>query len=53
MSSFARIYGVEYILKHKKYYMDIACKWCQEHNNTCDIFLDDLLKVDEYFKSIL
>ena len=27
----------------------IAQKWCEDHNNMCDLYLDDLRKVDKYF----
>ncbi len=49
MSSFARIYGVSKVKSEEKFHA-FALEWCDEHNYTCDIHLDDLKKVDVYFK---
>lgn len=50
MSSFARIYGV----REAENNMDLhylALEWCDEHNYVCDVHLDDLRKVDVYFRN--
>ena len=49
MSSFARIYGVNKI-KSEEGFHAFALEWCDEHNYRCDIHLDDLNKVDFYFR---
>lgn len=49
MSSLARIYGVDKIRSEEKFH-SFALEWCDEHNYKCDIHLDDLRKVDNYFK---
>jgi hypothetical protein len=51
MSSFARLYGVEYVKSHVKFH-EIALQWCDDHDYTCNIHLDSLTKVDAYFKKI-
>ena len=51
MSSFARSYGVSKVMSDQKFH-EIALEWCDEHNYVCDIHLDDLNKVDAYFKNI-
>ena len=51
MSSFARLYGVERINADRKFH-EIALQWCDDHNYICDIHLDDLNKVDLYFRNI-
>ena len=51
MSSFARSYGVGRIKAEQKFH-EIALQWCDDHDYTCDIHLDDLNKVDSYFKKI-
>jgi hypothetical protein len=49
MSSFARIYGVPAIKGQERFHA-FALQWCDDHNYTCDIHLDDLNKVDRYFR---
>jgi hypothetical protein len=49
MSSFARIYGVPKMKNDERIHA-FALEWCDENNYTCDIHLDDLRKVDAYFK---
>jgi hypothetical protein len=49
MSSFARIYGVSKTRSNERIHA-FALEWCDEHNYTCDIYLDDLNKVDRYFR---
>jgi hypothetical protein len=49
MSSFARIYGVSKTRSNERIHA-FALEWCDEHNYTCDIHLDDLNKVDRYFR---
>ena len=49
MSSFARTYGVSKVKSEETFHM-FALEWCDENNYTCDIHLDDLRKVDAYFK---
>jgi hypothetical protein len=49
MSSFARIYGVNKMKSEERFHA-FALEWCDEHNYTCDIHLDDLNKVDRYFR---
>jgi hypothetical protein len=49
MSSLARIYGVKKV-KNNESFHSFALEWCDKHNYTCDIHLDDLRKVDAYFK---
>lgn len=51
MSSFSRIFGVSKAKNDHKCH-EIALIWCEEHNSTCDIHLDDLRKVDIYFKKV-
>jgi len=51
MSSFARSYGVERTKIEQKFH-EIALQWCDDHNYTCDIHLDDLNKVDTYFRKV-
>jgi hypothetical protein len=49
MSSLARIYGVSKIKSEEKFH-SFALEWCDDHNYKCDIHLDDLRKVDTYFR---
>ena len=49
MSSFARIYGVNKTKSDERIHA-FALEWCDDHNYSCDIHLDDLKKVDAYFK---
>ena len=49
MSSLARIYGVNKIKSEEKFHA-FALEWCDGNNYKCDIHLDDLRKVDNYFK---
>lgn len=49
MSSLARIYGVNKVKSEEKFH-SFALEWCDENNYTCNIHLDDLRKVDFYFK---
>ena len=51
MSSFARTYGVERTMREQKFH-EIALEWCDDHNYTCDVHLDNLDKVDLYFRNI-
>lgn len=51
MSSFARSYGVSKVMSDQKFHQ-IALEWCDEHNYVCDIHLDDLNKVDAYFRKV-
>ena len=49
MSSFARSYGVEKVHAEENFHW-MALQWCDENNYTCNIHLDDLRKVDAYFR---
>jgi len=49
MSSFARSYGVEKVISEEKFHW-MALQWCDDNNYTCNIHLDDLNKVDAYFR---
>jgi hypothetical protein len=49
MSSLSRIYGVNKIKSEERFHA-FALQWCDDHNYTCDIHLDDLNKVDRYFR---
>ena len=49
MSSFARIYGVNKAKSDERIHA-FALEWCDENNYSCNIHLDDLRKVDAYFK---
>ena len=51
MSSFARTYGVEKTMREEKFHV-IALQWCDDHDYVCDVHLDDLHKVDLYFRNI-
>ena len=50
MSSLARIYGVNKANSEENFHA-FALEWCDEHDYKCDIHLDDLNKVDRYFKN--
>jgi hypothetical protein len=49
MSSFARLYGVEKVKSTESFHA-FALQWCDDHNYVCDIHLDNLAKVDTYFR---
>lgn len=49
MSSFVRSYGVEKVMS-KEHFHEMALQWCDDNNYTCSIHLDDLNKVDAYFR---
>lgn len=49
MSSFARIYGVRRMMTDERIH-SFALEWCDDHNYFCDIHVDDLNKVDTYFR---
>ena len=49
MSSLVRIYGVNKVKSEEKFHT-FALDWCDINNYTCNIHLDDLRKVDGYFK---
>lgn len=49
MSSLARVYGINKVHSDESFH-SFALEWCDDHNYTCDIHLDDLRKVDAYFK---
>lgn len=49
MSSFARMYGVSKTKSEERFHA-FALQWCDDHNYMCDIHLDDLNKVDSYFR---
>ena len=49
MSSLSRIYGVNKVKSEESFHA-FSLEWCDEHNYKCDIYLDDLNKVDAYFK---
>ena len=51
MSSFARSYGVPRAMCEQKFH-EIALQWCDDNNYQCNVYLDDLNKVDTYFKNI-
>jgi hypothetical protein len=51
MSSFARSYGVDRIKSEQKFH-EIALQWCDDTEYNCDVHLDDLNKVDFYFRNI-
>ena len=50
MSSFVRTYGIKRVMSDQDFHY-IALEWCDDHNYICDIHLDDLKKVDFYFKN--
>ena len=49
MSSFARTYGVNRVHAEEKFHW-MALQWCDDNEYQCNIHLDDLKKVDAYFK---
>ena len=49
MSSFARSYGVERVMREENFHW-MALQWCDDNNYTCNIHLDDLNRVDAYFR---
>jgi len=49
MSSFSRIYGVNKTKSDERIHA-FALEWCDENDYVCNIHLDDLKKVDAYFK---
>lgn len=49
MSSLARSYGVDKMKGNERFH-SFALEWCDEHDYKCDIHLDDLNKVDVYFR---
>ena len=49
MSSFARSYGVEKVMAVEHFH-EMALQWCDDNNYKCNIHLDDLKKVDSYFR---
>jgi len=49
MSSFVRSYGIQRVIGDEDFHY-LALEWCDEHNYVCDIHLDDLRKVDVYFR---
>ena len=49
MSSLARIYGIDRVICEETFH-SFALEWCDEHNYKCDIHLDSLINLDNYFK---
>jgi hypothetical protein len=49
MSSFVRSYGIKKVVGDEDFHY-LALEWCDDHNYICDIHLDDLRKVDVYFR---
>ena len=49
MSSFVRSYGIKKVAGDEDFHY-LALEWCDKHNYICDIHLDDLRKVDVYFR---
>ena len=49
MSSFARTYGIERARKEQIFH-ELSLQWCDDNNYSCNIQLDNLKKVDNYFK---
>jgi hypothetical protein len=49
MSSLSRIYGANKVKSEESFHA-FALEWCDDHNYSCDIHLDDLKKVDVYFR---
>ena len=49
MSSFVRSYGITRVIGDEDFHY-LALEWCDEHDYVCDIHLDDLRKVDVYFR---
>ena len=49
MSSFVRSYGIARVIGDEDFHY-LALEWCDEHDYVCDIHLDDLRKVDVYFR---
>jgi len=49
MSSFARTYGVKRAHAEESFHW-AALQWCDDNDYRCDIHLDDLNKVDAYFR---
>ena len=49
MSALSRIYGVNKVISEEKFHA-FALEWCDEHNYNCDIYCEDLIKVDSYFR---
>lgn len=52
MSSFARTYGVEKVHSDEQFHI-MALQWCDDNDYNCDIHLDDLQKVDTYFRNFV
>ena len=50
MSSFVRSYGIHKVMSNQDFHY-LALEWSDEHNYVCDIHLDDLRKVDVYFRN--
>lgn len=51
MSSFSRTYGVNRVMSEQKFH-ELSLQWCDDNNYDCKIHLDDLRKVDAYFKDL-
>lgn len=51
MSSFARSYGVERVMTEEKFH-EISLQWCDDNDYKCDVHLDSLFKVDEFFRNV-
>ena len=49
MSSLARSYGVDKMKSNERFH-SFALEWCDEHNYCCNIHIEDLNKVDNYFR---
>ena len=48
MSSFVRIYGHKVLAEENFHWL--ALQWCDDNDYCCNIHLDDLKKVDSYFR---
>ena len=48
MSSFVRIYGHNVLAEENFHWL--ALQWCDDNDYCCNIHLDDLKKVDSYFR---
>jgi len=49
MSSLSRIYGIDKLKSEEKFHA-FSLEWCDEHDYNCDIHLDDLNEIDNYFR---
>lgn len=51
MSSLVRSYGVNKVMAEEKFHA-FSLQWCDDNDYNCNIHLDDLRKVDVYFRKL-